>query len=52
MKGQAENQISNEDPTLYYDLLQLIGKGSFGSVYLAKELKTNEFVFASDFSIF
>jgi serine/threonine protein kinase len=38
------NQISYDDPTLSYELLDLIGKGSFGKVFLAKEIKSNDLV--------
>lgn len=35
--------LSAKDPLKYYDLLELIGTGSYGQVYKAKKKSTNEF---------
>ncbi|KAK9750624.1 hypothetical protein RND81_02G208900 [Saponaria officinalis] len=36
--------INREDPFLKYELLHELGKGSYGSVYKARDLKTSEMV--------
>ncbi|XP_074309625.1 serine/threonine-protein kinase 1-like [Silene latifolia] len=36
--------INREDPCLKYELLHELGKGSYGSVYKARDLKTSEMV--------
>ncbi|XP_054824481.1 serine/threonine-protein kinase 1-like isoform X2 [Prosopis cineraria] len=36
--------VTREDPTTKYELLNELGKGSYGSVYKARDLKTSELV--------
>ncbi|KOM45858.1 hypothetical protein LR48_Vigan06g116400 [Vigna angularis] len=36
--------ITREDPTIKYELLNELGKGSYGAVYKARDLKTSEMV--------
>ncbi|KAI4381391.1 hypothetical protein MLD38_007463 [Melastoma candidum] len=36
--------ITNEDPTVKYELLTELGKGSYGAVYKARDKKTSELV--------
>lgn len=36
--------VNREDPTTKYELLHELGKGSYGAVYKAKDLKTSELV--------
>ncbi|KAK1296737.1 Mitogen-activated protein kinase kinase kinase 2 [Acorus calamus] len=36
--------ITREDPTTKYELLHELGKGSYGSVYKARDIKTSELV--------
>ncbi|GAQ86025.1 Serine Threonine protein kinase [Klebsormidium nitens] len=41
---EAGGVTSYEDPSLQYDLLDELGKGSYGAVYKARSLRTNELV--------
>ncbi|KAK6931352.1 Protein kinase domain, partial [Dillenia turbinata] len=36
--------VTKEDPTTKYDLLNELGKGSYGAVYKARDIKTSELV--------
>ncbi|KAL5553605.1 hypothetical protein UlMin_041006 [Ulmus minor] len=36
--------VTKEDPTLKYELLNELGKGSYGAVYKARDIKTSELV--------
>ncbi|ESW25495.1 hypothetical protein PHAVU_003G041000 [Phaseolus vulgaris] len=38
------DSITREDPTIKYELLNELGKGSYGAVYKARDLKTSEMV--------
>ncbi|CAN6727502.1 unnamed protein product [Malus baccata var. baccata] len=38
------DSITREDPTVKYDLLNELGKGSYGAVYKARDIKTSELV--------
>ncbi|KAM7268590.1 hypothetical protein ACFE04_010756 [Oxalis oulophora] len=38
------DSITREDPTVKYELLHELGKGSYGAVYKARDLKTSECV--------
>lgn len=40
----AHENIISEDPSLKYELLNELGKGSYGAVYKARDLKTSELV--------
>ncbi|KAL3677516.1 hypothetical protein R1sor_027464 [Riccia sorocarpa] len=43
MKG-IRSPVMQEDPSLKYDLLNELGKGSYGAVYKARDLRTSELV--------
>ncbi|CAN1823691.1 Serine/threonine-protein kinase 1 [Linum perenne] len=38
------DSVTREDPTTKYDLLNELGKGSYGAVYKARDLRTSELV--------
>lgn len=40
----AQDNVIREDPSLKYELLDELGKGSYGAVYKARDLKTSELV--------
>ncbi|KVI05450.1 Protein kinase, ATP binding site-containing protein [Cynara cardunculus var. scolymus] len=42
--GSIADSITREDPSTKYELLHELGKGSYGSVYKARDLKTSEMV--------
>ncbi|KAH7433304.1 hypothetical protein KP509_07G063100 [Ceratopteris richardii] len=42
--SSAQDNIIREDPSLKYTLLNELGKGSYGTVYKARDLKTSELV--------
>eukprot|EP00027_Filamoeba_sp_ATCC50430_P000309 CAMPEP_0168556782 /NCGR_PEP_ID=MMETSP0413-20121227/9067_1 /TAXON_ID=136452 /ORGANISM="Filamoeba nolandi, Strain NC-AS-23-1" /LENGTH=446 /DNA_ID=CAMNT_0008587753 /DNA_START=170 /DNA_END=1510 /DNA_ORIENTATION=+ len=44
----GQNQLSNEDPTEVFELIDIIGTGAYGSVFLGRDLAKNE-VFAIKF---
>ncbi|KAI3696320.1 hypothetical protein L1987_79332 [Smallanthus sonchifolius] len=42
--GSIADSITREDPSTKYELLHELGKGSYGSVYKARDLQTSEMV--------
>ncbi|CAH1431471.1 unnamed protein product [Lactuca virosa] len=42
--GSIADSVTREDPSTKYELLHELGKGSYGSVYKARDLKTSEMV--------
>ncbi|CAA7393411.1 unnamed protein product [Spirodela intermedia] len=42
--SSVPDSITKEDPTAKYDLLHELGKGSYGAVYKARDIKTSELV--------
>ncbi|XP_024545047.1 serine/threonine-protein kinase 4 [Selaginella moellendorffii] len=40
----VHENVAREDPSLKYDLLNQLGKGSYGAVYKARDRRTSEFV--------
>nr|XP_043611341.1 serine/threonine-protein kinase dst1 [Erigeron canadensis] len=42
--GSITDSVTREDPSTKYELLHELGKGSYGSVYKARDLKTSEMV--------
>ncbi|XP_077211283.1 protein kinase superfamily protein isoform X2 [Tasmannia lanceolata] len=42
--GSIPDSVTKEDPTTKYELLHELGKGSYGSVYKARDIKTSELV--------
>ncbi|KAD2393613.1 hypothetical protein R6Q59_012095 [Mikania micrantha] len=42
--GSIADSVTREDPSTKYELLHELGKGSYGSVYKARDLQTSEMV--------
>ncbi|KAI0501121.1 hypothetical protein KFK09_016064 [Dendrobium nobile] len=42
--SSVPDSVNREDPTTKYELLHELGKGSYGAVYKARDLKTSELV--------
>ncbi|KAL5987888.1 hypothetical protein ACLOJK_035644 [Asimina triloba] len=42
--GSIPESVTREDPTMKYELLNELGKGSYGAVYKARDIKTSELV--------
>eukprot|EP00268_Persea_americana_P041781 TRINITY_DN4176_c0_g1_i1.p1 TRINITY_DN4176_c0_g1~~TRINITY_DN4176_c0_g1_i1.p1 ORF type:complete len:787 (+),score=151.63 TRINITY_DN4176_c0_g1_i1:146-2506(+) len=42
--GSIPDSVTKEDPSTKYELLNELGKGSYGSVYKARDIKTSELV--------
>ncbi|CAM6101688.1 unnamed protein product [Calypogeia fissa] len=44
LRGPVHETVTVEDPSLKYDLLNELGKGSYGAVYKARDRRTSELV--------
>ncbi|KAG6547084.1 hypothetical protein Mapa_011335 [Marchantia paleacea] len=44
MRSPVHEKVMQEDPSVKYDLLNELGKGSYGAVYKARDLRTSELV--------